>query len=103
MVACGVTDIVEVVVLAAGPHAFLRRRGPAVGAALCASKHILELHHARIGEHQGGIIARHKRGRRNNLVSLRLEKIKKSRAYLGKAGHLKSNSLAEETFGMLFR
>ena len=60
MMSCGIAHIVEVIMLAAGPHAFLRRRGPAIGAALGTRKHILELHHARIGKHQGWVIAWHK-------------------------------------------
>ena len=53
VVAGGVADIVEVVVLAAGAHAFLRR-GRAQGCRLLgAGEHVLERHHAGIGEHQG--------------------------------------------------
>ena len=43
----GVADIVEIVVLAAGAHAFLRGDGARVGALLDAGEDILELHHAR--------------------------------------------------------
>ena len=55
----GVADIVEVVVLAAGAHAFLRRGGAQIGALLDAGEDVLELHHAGIGEHQGRVVARH--------------------------------------------
>ncbi len=48
----GVADIVEVVVLAAGAHAFLRRGGALIGPLLDAGEDVLELHHAGIGEHQ---------------------------------------------------
>ncbi len=52
VVARGVADIVEIVVLAAGAHAFLRR-GRAQGFRLLgAGEHVLERHHAGIGEHQ---------------------------------------------------
>ena len=57
----GVADIVEVVVLAAGAHAFLRGGGALVGPLLDAGEDVLELHHAGIGEHQGRIVARHQR------------------------------------------
>ena len=52
VVAGGIADIVEVVVLAARAHAFLRR-GRAQGFRLLgAGEHVLERHHAGIGEHQ---------------------------------------------------
>ena len=59
VVAGGITHIVEVVMLAAGTHAFLRAGGAGIGALFSTGEHILELHHARIGKHQGGVIARH--------------------------------------------
>ena len=52
VVARGVADVVEVVVLAAGAHALLRGRGGVVGARLLAGEHVLELHHAGVGEHR---------------------------------------------------
>ena len=62
VVARGVADIVEVVVLAAGAHAFLRGGGAAVGALFPAGEDVLELHHAGIGEHQQSrVVARHQR------------------------------------------
>ncbi len=53
--------IVEIVVLAPCPHAFLRGRGARIGPLFKPGKNILELHHARIGEHQRRIVARHQR------------------------------------------
>jgi len=50
----GVADIVEVVVLAAGAHAFLCGDGTDIGTLVLAGEHALELHHARIGEEQRG-------------------------------------------------
>ena len=61
VMACCIADIVEVIVLAAGPDAFLRRGGSAVGPLLDAGEDILELDHAGIGEQQGRIIAWHER------------------------------------------
>ena len=55
----GIADIVQVVMLAAGPHAFLRRGRPRIRPLLLPGKHILELHHAGIGEQQAGVVARH--------------------------------------------
>ena len=46
----GVADIFQIVVLAAGPHATLGSRRPAVGALVAAGEHVLELHHAGVGE-----------------------------------------------------
>ncbi len=54
-------DIVEIVVLAASAHAFLRGGGAEVVALFDAGEDVLELHHAGIGEHQRRIIARHQR------------------------------------------
>ena len=47
VMARGVADIVEIVVLAAGAHAFLRGRGAHIGALLQAGENVLELHHPR--------------------------------------------------------
>ena len=56
-----VADIVEVVVLAAGAHAFLRGRGARIGRARPAGEIVLELDHAGIGEHQRRVVPRHQR------------------------------------------
>ncbi len=61
VMARGVADIVEIVVLAARAHAFLRAYRARIGALLKAGEHVLELHHAGIGEHQRRIVARHQR------------------------------------------
>ena len=70
VVARGVADIVEIVVLAAGAHAFLRRHRAQIGALFQAGEDVLELHHAGIGEHQRRIVARHERRRRHDFVPL---------------------------------
>jgi hypothetical protein len=57
-----VADIVEVVVLAPRADGLLRRGSPRIGPLLDAREDVLELHHARIGEHQRGVVARHQRG-----------------------------------------
>src|SRR5262249_13996785 len=61
----GVADIVEIVVLAAGAHAFLRRDRALVGPLFEPGEDVLELHHAGIVEHQGSVVARHQRRRRS--------------------------------------
>ena len=83
MVAGGVAHVLQVVVLAAGAHAALRRRGSRIRPRFLAREHVLELDHARIGEEQGRIVARHERRRRNNGVSLGLEELQELLANLG--------------------
>ncbi len=46
----GVANLLEVIVFAAGAHAFLARHGASVVAALQTLEYALELHHAGIGE-----------------------------------------------------
>ena len=69
VVARGVANVFEIVVLAACAHAALRGRRPQITAFLIAKKHVLELNHARIGKKQRGIVARHQGRTRNDLVS----------------------------------
>jgi hypothetical protein len=58
----GVADIVEIVVLAAGAHAFLRGGGARRrGRPFLARKDVLELHHAAVDEQQRRVVARHQR------------------------------------------
>ena len=52
----GVAHVLQIVVLAAGAHAALGRGGAPVGALLAAQEHVLELHHAGVGEQQGGVV-----------------------------------------------
>ncbi len=73
VMARGVADVVEVVVLAAGPHTALRAGGTGIGALLAPEKQVLELHHAGIGEQQRRVIARHQRTAGHARVSLALE------------------------------
>ena len=59
----GVAHLLEVVVLAAGPHALLAGGGPRVVAVLLAQEGALELHHPGVGEQQRGIVRGDQRGR----------------------------------------
>ncbi|OQC09427.1 MAG: hypothetical protein BWX79_01430 [Alphaproteobacteria bacterium ADurb.Bin100] len=70
MVARGVTHVLQVVVLAAGAQAGLYRGGAHIRALVSAQEHVLELHHARVGEHQRRVVARHQRARRHDRVAL---------------------------------
>ena len=90
VVARGVADIVEVVVLAAGAHAFLRGRGLRVGALLEAGEDVLELHHAGIGEHQRRVVARHERRRRHHARGRWREVIQELPPDLVDAAHIRS-------------
>ncbi len=51
--------IIQIVMLTSRPDAFLRGNSALIGPRLGAGEDILELHHARVGEHQGRIIVRH--------------------------------------------
>ena len=91
----GVADILQIVVLAAGAHAFLRGDGAVVGAAFCAGEHVLELHHARIGEHERRVVAGHERPRRDDFMSVPGEIIEEGRADFARARHASQSSGAD--------
>ena len=76
----GVADVFQIVVLAAGPHAFLRRGGALIGPLLQAGEDVLELHHPGIGEQQCRIVARHERARRDDLVVMARKIVEKRSA-----------------------
>ncbi len=88
MVARGIAHIVQIVVLAARAHAFLRRCGPLVIPRLDPGEQVLELHHARIREHQRRIIARHQRRTGHDAVAVLFEEAKEGRSDVVQAGHL---------------
>ena len=88
VVAGGVADIVQVVVLAAGAHALLRGGGAAVGPLFHAGEDVLELHHAGIGEHQGRVVARHQGRRRHNGVAVLGEELEEGGPDLVDAAHV---------------
>ena len=88
MVTRGVTHIVEVVVLAARAHAFLRGGRARIGTLLQAGEDVLELHHAGIGEHEGRVVARHERRRRHDLMAIPGEIVEEARSDLVDAAHV---------------
>ena len=61
LMARGIADIFQIIMLATSPDAFLRRRRAAIGTCFEAGKDILELHHSRVGEQKRGIVMRHQR------------------------------------------
>lgn len=62
VVADVVAHTVEVVVFAAGAHAFLRRGGAGIIPGFVAGKNVFKLHHPRVGKHQGRVVVGHERG-----------------------------------------
>ena len=87
VVAGGVANVVEVIVLPPRPHAFLRRRRSAVGTFLLPGEDVLELHHAGVGEHQGGVVARHERRACHRRVPVAGEIVQEGGADVVAAGH----------------
>ena len=83
VVARGVAHVFQVVVLAAGAQAGLYGRGAHIGALVGAQKHILELHHARVGEHQRGVIAWHQRAGGDHRVALGGKEVEEGFANVG--------------------
>ena len=79
----GVADVFKVVVLATGAHAALRGRRAVIGAFVLAKEHVFELHHARVSEEQGRVVARHQRAGGDNLVAVTGEIIEKTLADFG--------------------
>ncbi len=65
-----IADIFEVIVLAAGANAFLRRGRAAIGTFLGAGEDVLELHHPGIGEKKRRVVARDERRRGHDLVAV---------------------------------
>ena len=80
VVACGVAHVIKIIMLAAGAHAFLSRGRASVIASFNTGKEVFKLHHPRVGKHQCRIIARHKRTREQDTVSLFVKIIQKGGA-----------------------
>ncbi len=83
----GIAHIVEIVVLAAGAHAFLRGRRAHIGPLFLTREDVLELHHAGVREEQRGVVARHERRGGDHLMALGLEVIEERRTDVGQAFH----------------
>ena len=87
VMAGGVADIVEVVVLAAGTHAFLGGGGAAVRPLLLAGEDVLELDHAAVGEQQRGVVTGNERGAFDDLVVRVGEVVEEGGSDVVAAGH----------------
>ena len=69
LVAPGVADVFQIVVLAAGAYAPLATHGALVVAALAPGQRILELHHAGVREEQRRVVGGHQRARRHHAMA----------------------------------
>ncbi len=83
MVTGGVTDVFQIVVLAAGTHAFLRGRCAGIRTLVEAEEHVLELVHPGVGEQQGRIVVRHERTGSHDLVALGFKELEELLADFG--------------------
>ncbi len=90
VVTIGEADVFEIVMFAAGTHAFLRGCGALVVAGFEAEEDVLELVHARVGEEQRGIVGRNERGGMDLFVSVLDEIVQEFAANLGASQHEKS-------------
>jgi hypothetical protein len=75
MVAAGIADIFEIVVLAAGADALLGGGGAEVVALFLAEENFLELVHPGVGEEQGGVVCWQEGGAADNFVPASMEKV----------------------------
>ena len=73
VMARGVADVFQVVVLAAGSDATLRTGGAHIGPVVASEERILELHHAGIGKEERRIAARNQGTGRHNGMALGFE------------------------------
>ena len=62
--------------LAARAQAGLHTGGAVVGAFVGAEKHVFELHHAAVGEHERGVVGGHERAGGDNLMPFGFKKFK---------------------------
>src|SRR5690606_16172812 len=82
VVAAGIADVLEIVVLAAGTQAPLRGRGARNRALLASEEDVLELDHAGVREEQRRIVRGHERRARHDLVAAFLEVAEKQTTQL---------------------
>ena len=82
-----IAHVVEVVVLAARAHAFLRRGRAGVVAVFQPGEQVLELDHARVREHQRRVVARHQGRAVHAPVAVPFEEVEEGRADVVQAGH----------------
>ena len=78
VMAAGVADVFEIVVLAAGAHAFLGGGGAGIVALFEAQEDVLELVHAGVGEQQRGVVGGDQRRAAHDAVAARGEEVEKA-------------------------
>ena len=66
----GITDVFQIIVLAARANAALGRGCANIVALLCTEKQIFKLHHSGIGKQQSGVIPGYQTTTRHNTVLL---------------------------------
>ena len=76
----GIADVLEIIVLAARSHAALARWRALVVALLLAEEHVLELHHAGVGEQQRRIVPGHERSDGTTCVAVLPGRTREKRA-----------------------
>ena len=96
VVAGGAAHVLKVVVLAAHAEALLGGGGAVVGTLLLPEVHLLELHHAGVGEHQRGVVLGNEGGGRLDGVAVLAEILKEFMADLFSGKH--RGSLSEGCF-----
>ncbi len=77
VMAGGPADVFQIVVLAAGAHAFLTRCRAGIGPFLLTQKSPFELHHSRIGEQQSGVVVRNDGRTLDNRMAPLIEELQK--------------------------
>ena len=82
VVTCGVTDVIQVVVLAACADALLSSRCAGIGALIKTEENVLKLIHARVREEQRRIVAGNHRAGMHNRMTFAFEKLQKGLANL---------------------
>ncbi len=78
VMAAGVADVFEIVVLAAGADAFLGRGGAGVVAGFETLEDLFELVHAGVGEEQGGVVGRQEGAAADDAVPAGVEEVEKT-------------------------
>ena len=76
----GIANIVQIIMLAAGAHAFLAAGCTRHRALLKPGEYVFEWHHPRVGKHQRWVVIRHQRRRGHDLVALRGKVVEKRAA-----------------------
>jgi hypothetical protein len=81
--------VIQVVVFATSPNAFLRAGRAHVFTLFAAQQDILKLHHASVIEEQGGIVFRDQGGAFDNAMVMLLKKSQECTANLITTGHVR--------------